>query len=93
MTAAHDRIAQLEADIAAVWERKYELDAVEAKLRAELEIVRETTRNLLDALLAPSGRDVRKAWDAACLQNGRYGATMMRSAFEMYLDDLAGVKP
>ncbi len=61
-------------------------------LRSELDRVREVTRNLIDALAQPSGRDVRKAWDEACLQSGRAGAVMMRSAFEVYLDDIAGVK-
>ncbi len=61
-------------------------------LRAELELAREVARNLIDALACPTGRDVRRAWDEACLHNGRCGFAMMLSAFESYLDDLAGVK-
>lgn len=92
MSAASDRISQLEADLAAVWALKYELDAVEVELRAKLESARQLMRDLLDALSVPSGRDIRKAWDEACLQNGRYGFTMARGAFEDYLDSLAGAK-
>lgn len=36
MSVETDRVHQLEADLAAVWERKYELDRVEIELRAKL---------------------------------------------------------
>lgn len=49
----------------------------------------EAARALLDALAMPSGRSVRAAWERMCLLYGRFGATMMRSAFELYLDELA----
>lgn len=42
-----DRLAQLEADLAAVWERKRELDVVEVQLRAR---VAELSRALAEAI-------------------------------------------
>jgi len=51
--------------------------------------LRDAANALLDALASPDGRDVRKAWDDACLLFGRFGFVMKRSAFEQYLDELA----
>jgi hypothetical protein len=49
----------------------------------------DAARDLLDALSLPSGRDVRAAWDRACMLFGRSGGVMLRAAFEQYLDELA----
>jgi hypothetical protein len=47
--------------------------------------------HFLDALAFPDGRDVRKAWNDVLLLYGRFASVMQRSAFEQYLDELAGV--
>lgn len=65
----------------------------ETELRRELEIIRESTRELLDALSVPNGRCVRKAWDRACLLNGRFGAIIQRAAFQAYEDLWDGSLP
>lgn len=49
MSIDSDRIAQLNADLAAVWERKRELAVVEVELRARLRKLEAVGRNFVKA--------------------------------------------
>lgn len=62
MSIDSERIAQLEADLAAVWERKREFDAVEVELRAQVAKLKRTVVQAAALLEASSDLAARREW-------------------------------